>query len=61
MVMPIDAKRSRFMKREEKERIAAADGARMKELAKPSSRDRPAWMDRKDLLPKAPPTKSGRP
>lgn len=61
MVMPIDQKRGRFTKRSEKERIAAADEARMRELVKPSTRDRPDWMSDKSSLPMRPPTKTGKP
>jgi len=61
MVMPIDAKRGRFMKADEKKRAAEAEEFRMREFAKPSSRDRPAWMEDKNALPRKPPTRSGKP
>ena len=61
MVRPIDAKRGRFMNRSEKERIAAADEFRLKELSKPTTTERPDWFENRAALPKRPPTKSGRP
>lgn len=61
MPTPVDAKRGRFMKRGEKEKRAAADEFRMKELAKPSGREPPEWFENRAALPMRPPTRSGRP
>lgn len=63
MPAPVDS-RNRFMRTPpnvQKAREQAAHDAHMAELSRPTGRDRPAWMSNKDLLPKSPPTRTGRP
>jgi len=61
MVAPVDARRGKGPTRAQKQQRAEADEYRLREMSKPSGGEQPAWFRDRSLLPRRPPTRSGRP